>query len=213
MDSRLRGNDGDGRLTRVGGHAPDMVTYRRGERLAKGVRAVDSRLRGNDEGGRLTRVGGHAPDMVTYRRGERLAKGVRAVDSRLRGNDEGWPTDAGGWSRAGHGYLSAWREACQGSPGCGSPLPWERRGWPSAEGGWSCMAMTKLRKPVPALHAPDTVAYRRGERLAKGVRAVDSRLRGNDGGGRVLRASGHCYRGRGPGGPLTQVSDYPDSPS
>ena len=60
MDSRLRGNDEGGRLTRVGGHAPDMVTYRRGERLAKGVRAVDSGLRGNDGDGRMLRVGGHS---------------------------------------------------------------------------------------------------------------------------------------------------------
>ena len=60
VDSRLRGNDEGGRLTRVGGHAPDMVTYRRGERLAKGVRAVGPRFRGNDGDGRVPRVGGHA---------------------------------------------------------------------------------------------------------------------------------------------------------
>ncbi len=141
VDSRLRGNEGGWSRAGWVTHAPDMVTYRRGERLAGGVWAVDSRLRGNDGGGRLLRVGGHAPDMVTYRRGERLAEGVRAVDSRLRGNDGGRPSDAGGWSR---------------------------------------MAMTRLRKPVPARHAPDTGTYRRGERVGKGVRAVDSRLRGND---------------------------------
>ena len=77
VDSRFRGNDGDGREDRADGNG---VTQPYG--AADDAGAVDSRFRGNDGDGGNDGAGGNG---VTQPYG--VADGAGAVDSRFCGND------------------------------------------------------------------------------------------------------------------------------